>query len=202
MAKIFKLNTTPPARLGHRKARKGKKGLMERKGQMNLFERPRPKILPMAQPGGPFESALLHDERGDSRAAELYQKAIAKEDCVADAYCNLGIIHANNGDSSKAIDCFTQALVREPRHYEAHFNLANLYFDNGNLHLARLHYQTAIEIEPEDPNIHFNLGLVHALSEEYDKAIDCLQTYADNVSPAEAAPAEELIQTLSLSQQK
>src|SRR5262249_32721389 len=61
------------------------------RGQLNLFPQPGQLIrLPVRL--SPFESALLLHERGDSRAAESYRKAIQDEDYVADAYCNLGIL--------------------------------------------------------------------------------------------------------------
>ena len=51
-------------------------------------------ILDFASELAPFEQALLFDERGDERATELYLKAIDQQDCVADAFCNLGIIES------------------------------------------------------------------------------------------------------------
>src|SRR5512140_3813404 len=70
--------------------------------QLDLFPRPTAQILEFLPDLSRFEQALLLDERGDAKAAELYAKAIEEHDCVADAYCNLGIIESQNGKTAKA----------------------------------------------------------------------------------------------------
>ena len=64
------------------------------------------------------------DERGDGQAAELYARAIENHDCVADAFCNLGILESKKGSTAKAFDCFTTSLKHDPRHSEAHYPTA------------------------------------------------------------------------------
>src|SRR5438552_19148116 len=100
------------------------------------------------------------DERGDPKAAEIYAKAIAEQDCVADAYCNLGIIESKKGDTMRAFDCFTTSLKHDPRHCEAHYKLGNLYFDVNDLGLAQVPYEMAGEVDPSFANCCFNLALV------------------------------------------
>jgi len=84
----------------------------ELQGQMNLFKPARAEIAHLLSP---FEEALLLDEHGDAKAAELYREAITEGDNLADAYCNLGIIELEQGRMPKALDCFTLALKNEPR---------------------------------------------------------------------------------------
>jgi len=199
MTNIFKLHQQKPLRLGHKKVQTTKKTRMENKGQLNLFNKPSSKIIQLPQKKGPFEQALKYDENGSAKAREFYLKAIEIEDCKADAYCNLGILEANDNQYARAIDYFTRALALEPRHYEAHFNLANLYFDKENLNLAELHYETAREIEPADPNIYFNLGLVQAMRGDVNAAITSLSTYSKMVGKQDALKANELVTNLSLS---
>jgi len=152
-------------------------------------------------PLGPFESALLHDDRHNiSEAKNLYLKAIELEDSVADAYCNLGILESLEGNHAQAITCFSKSLQTDPRHSEAHYNLANLYADVRDYTLAKLHYGVAIEIDPEFPNSYFNLALTHAMVREYSAAIASLEKYKDLVSPAEAEAAQDLINVIRQSQ--
>ena len=139
------------------------------------------------------------DERGDEQAAELYAKAIEEHDCVADAYCNLGIIESQKGNTAKAFDCFTTSLKHDPRHSESHYNLGNLYFDVNDLPLALIHYQMSAEVEPGFPNVYFNLALVQALNNDLDAAIISLTTYQQLVSEDEGRIAEELLQNLKKS---
>lgn len=138
------------------------------------------------------------DEQGDvAHARELYQKAIVEKDCLADAYCNLGILESEARNVTKAIDCFTLCLKEEPRHFEAHYNLANLYAEVGNYALAKIHYQISIEIEPEFPNSHFNLALTLAMNKEVQEAIQSLLVYRRLAAAEDKRQAEELIHALT-----
>ena len=147
----------------------------------------------------PFEEALLLDERGDKDAADSYWKAISNGDAVADAYCNLGILESKAGKTEKAFDSFTKSLKEDPRHLESHYNLANLYFDLDNLRLAQQHYEIAAQIDPKFPNIYFNLGLVLAINENLQEAIDVLGKYQELVPQQEGCKADELLASLESS---
>ena len=117
-------------------------------------------------------------------------------DFPADAYCNLGILEYESGNTVKAIDSFTRSLKSEPRHFESHFNLANLYSELGNLPLAKTHYEFANELNPEFPDTRFNLGLVYAMTRNFKSALKILSEYKEMVPPEEGAVAEKLIESL------
>jgi tetratricopeptide (TPR) repeat protein len=145
----------------------------------------------------PFEEALMLDEKGDApKAKEAYQNAICENDCPADAYCNLGILEYESGNTIKAIDSFTKSLKAEPRHFESHFNLANLYSELGNLPLAKTHYEFARELQPDFPDICFNLGLVYAMTRDFESALKILSEYKEMVSPEESENADKLIESI------
>ena len=146
----------------------------ELQGQLHLF-RVEPSRL--ARLLTPFEEALLLHERGDTKAAEHYQEAIAEGDNVAEAYCNLGILNLERGQLSSALDNFTLSLKNDPRHVEAHYNLANLYYDAGDLHLAKLHYEAAAQIEPGFSLVYFNLSLVYHKLGDLNAASATLEKY-------------------------
>jgi tetratricopeptide (TPR) repeat protein len=199
MAKILKLPVPPPAKLGFERVKKRRKKDADDPSQLNLFAGPAPhgaRVVSLPSRLGPFEEALMLDERGDRLAAEKYWRAIEAGDGVADAYCNLGIIESQSGRSAKAYDCFTQSLKHDPRHMEAHYNLGNLYFDDGELRLARVHYEIAAQLDPNFPNTYFNLGLVLAITDDYSAAITALNKYKAIVSPEEGGKADELLATL------
>ena len=164
--------------------------------QLHLFAQPTAQILDLTSGLSRFEQALCLDERGDSHAAELYLKAIAENDCAADAYCNLGIIESKRGQIARAFDCFTTSLKLNPRHFEAHYNLGNMYFDANDFRLAQLHYELASEIDPAFPNVHFNLALVQAINNDLVAALSTLTRYQELVSDAEGRDVEELLQNL------
>jgi tetratricopeptide (TPR) repeat protein len=195
MAKILLLPVKTPKKLGFKRASK-KKNELERKGQLSLFTPGEPQIIQLPSRFTPFEEALLLDEQGNPGAQEAYLKAIIENDCIADAYCNLGILESQNSNTAKAFDCFTKCLKEDPRHIEAHYNLANLYFEATEYRLAKMHYELAAEIEPEFPNIYFNLGLVYALNEEYEDAINALFKYKSLVPEEEGKKADNLLTSL------
>lgn len=161
--------------------------------QLDLFVAPPTPITSASPVLSAFEQALLSDERGDDRAAELYAKAVENDDCAADALCNLGIIESKKGNAAKAFDCFTSSLKHDPRHAQAHYNLANLYFEVNDFRLAQLHYELAVEVDPAFANAYFNLALAQSLNQELATAIATLVKYQQMVSADEAHHADELL---------
>ena|SRR5437016_7022333 len=183
------------SKLGYKRVRKRAKAA-ENPDQLILFPQSTAQILDFVPELGRFEQALMFDERGDLKAAQLYRKAIEENDCVADAYCNLGIIESKQGNTAKAFDCFTTSLKCNPRHSEAHYNLGNLYFDVNDFRLAQIHYEMAAEVEPSFPNVYFNLALVQSINNDLGAAISALTKYQELVSPEEGRNARELLDNL------
>ena len=194
MAQILKF-PAQSSKLGYKRVRK-RTNAAESPDQLHLFPQTTAQILDFGSESGRFEQALILDERGDPKAAELYAKAIEEQDCVADAYCNLGIIESQKANTTKAFDCFTTSLKYDPRHCEAHYNLGNLYFDVNDLRLAQVHYEMAGEVDPSFANVYFNLALVQAIRNDLRAAISALTRYQELVSPDEARHADELLLNL------
>jgi tetratricopeptide (TPR) repeat protein len=186
------------SKFGYKRVKKRARAA-EHPDQLHLFSQPTAEILHFTPDLSRFEQALLFDERGDLKAAELYQKAIEEDDCVSDAYCNLGIIESQKGNTTRAFDCFTTALKYNPRHSEAHYNLGNLYFEVDDFRLAQIHYEMAAEVDPAFPNVYFNLALVRALTSDLDGAVGALTKYQALVPADEGRNAGELLQTLKKS---
>jgi tetratricopeptide (TPR) repeat protein len=197
MGQILKL-PTPSSKLGYKRVGKRRK-FAENPDQLSLFPQATAQILNFAPESDWFEQALLWDERGDARAAELYLRAIAEGNCIADAYCNLGIIESQKGNTTKAFDCFTLSLKHDPRHSEAHFNLGNLYFDTNDLRLAQVHYEFAGEVDPAFASVFFNLALVQAINHNLTASISALTRYKELVSDDEGRNADELLRNLKRS---
>jgi len=185
------------AKFGYKRVRR--RARYEDPNQLPLFGQPAAQILQFTPALGCFEQALLFDERGDLKAAELYRKAIEEQDCVADAYCNLGIIESQKGNAAKAFDCFTTSLQHNPRHFEAHYNLGNLYFDVHDYRLSQVHYEMAAEVDPAFANVYFNLALVQAINNELAAAISALTKYQELAPEDEGRNADELLRNLKQS---
>jgi len=168
----------------------------ELNGQLNLFPEKGGRLIPLPIRLSPFEEALILHERGDKRAIEMYTKAIRGGECVADAYCNLGIIDYEEKNIPKAFDYFTKSLRHDPRHFESHFNLAHLYFEAGDFRLAHLHYDISAVIEPNSASVHFNLGLIHAIDGNLTLAIASLNKAKEFANEEELIQIDELLVNL------
>ena len=168
----------------------------ELRGQLNLFPERGGRLLQLPIRLSPFEEALILHERGESRAVEMYMRAIHEGECVSDAYCNLCILDYEKNNIIKAFDHFTNALRYEPRHFESHFNLAHLYFEGGDFRLARLHYEISGVIEPGSASVHFNLGLIHAMNGDLVAAITSMNKAKEYSTEEELAQVEELLASL------
>src|SRR6266446_2308909 len=161
MAQILKF-PVQASKFGYKRVKRRGNGA-ENQDQLDLFPCPNAQILHLTSALSRFDEALLFDERGDVKAAELYAKAIEEQDCVADAYCNLGIIESQKGNTAVAFDRFTTSL-------------------KNDLRLAQIHYEIAAEVEPTFPNVHFNLALVQAINHDLAAAISSLDKYQALVS--------------------
>ena len=117
-------------------------------------------------------------------------------DCIAEAYCNLGILESETGNRLQAFDCFTLSLANDPRHFESHYNLGNLFLDEGDFRLAKLHYEICTVVEPDFPDTYFNLGLVLVMSKQQEHAVHALKRYKSLVPEHEGVKADELMSSL------
>jgi len=168
----------------------------ELQGQMSLFQS-EVRQVQVARLLTPFEEALLLHEQGDEKASEFYVEAITSGDNVAEAYCNLGIIELDRGNTIGALENFTQSLKNDPRHVEAHYNLANLYYDAGDFPLARLHYEAAIQIEPNFSLVYYNLALVYHRLNNVQAATQSLNRYKElEPSDEEIELVDQLLKAL------
>jgi len=165
-------------------------------GQLSLFPEKEGRLIQLPIRLSAFEEALILHEKEDKRAVEKYYQAIAEGECVADSYCNLGILSYEQNEISAAFDHFTHSLQHDPRHFESHFNLAHLYFEAGDFRLARLHYEISAVIEPNSASVHFNLGLVHAINGDLATAIASLTRAKEYATEEELAQVEELLASL------
>ncbi len=199
MGNILEFPKQPPAKFGFRRARRRRD--TDDPNQLDLFLRPG-KILKLPTGLSPFEEALVRDERGQDGAINLYSKAVEEGDRVSDAYCNLGVLRSQGGQVEEAFDCFRNALVHDQRHWESHYNLGNLYFDKDDYRSARLHYELATQIEPAFRNSFFNLGLVLAIEQEYQPAIEMLSRYREMTPGEEGGATDDLLETLKQSEAK
>ncbi len=197
MAKILQLRSARPQKFGYKKARRRSRPDAD-EAQIDLFSVPSlARIVSLPHKLSPFEEALLFDERGNhSKALHGYLRAIEEGDCLADAFCNLGILESEQGRLDKAVECFKNSLKHDPALFESHFNLANVYFDLGDYRPAQVHYEIAASLDPNYANLYFNLALTLAMQDAFERAIEALESYRGLSSSPDAEKADSLLRSL------
>ncbi len=105
-------------------------------------------------------------------AKRLYLAICPKLKKDADAWLNLGFVHARLGELSEAIPCFEKAVTLRPRAAEAHFNLAMAQAGTGRLHDAARAYARAATLKPDWLDAHFNRAQLAQRLGDYPAAID------------------------------
>jgi serine/threonine-protein kinase len=82
-----------------------------------------------------------------------------------------------------AIEAFQEAMARDPGYALAHAGVAEAYLRKYNatkvpelIDLARLSGQRAIQLNPALAPVHYPMGLIHAASDEYERAIDSFKS--------------------------
>jgi YaiO family outer membrane protein len=118
---------------------------------------PPPIVSCAAQDGLDAQAALdaAHAARlaGDYAAAQCAaQAALSADPRNADAWLELGLIHAASGDAPKARAAFTRALDIAPDYDDARFGLAQLAYRAGDVDGARA-WLRQIDADRKDPEI-------------------------------------------------
>jgi tetratricopeptide (TPR) repeat protein len=94
---------------------------------------------------------------------------------IPNAWNNLGILSARQGDAAAAIEFFQRALQIDPVHLIALLNLGNAYRQRKEWVEAKKALQRAFAVGPDDPEVAYSLGMVCAQLEESDRAYEYLK---------------------------
>jgi tetratricopeptide (TPR) repeat protein len=121
-----------------------------------------------------FEEALDHDGVDDAAARRAYERALALDPELVDAWVNLGRLLHEAGRAEEAVRCGEEALAREPDDPVVHFNLALALEDVKGAEAALAHYRRALELDPEFADAHYNLA---GLYEQLGRGADALRHY-------------------------
>jgi len=94
---------------------------------------------------------------------------------IPNAWNNLGILSAREGNPGGAIEFFQRALQIDPAHLIALLNLGNAYRQQKEWGEAKKVLRRAFDVEPDDPEVNYSLGMVCAQLEESDRAEEYLK---------------------------
>ena len=118
-------------------------------------------------------------QKKTKEARESFERALKLQasypGTVPNAWNNLGILSAREGDAAAAIDYFQRALQIDPAHLIALVNLGNAYRQQKEWGEAKKVLQRGLEVEPDDPEVNYSMGMVCAQLEESDRAYKYLK---------------------------
>lgn len=99
---------------------------------------------------------LRERERLDD-AAEAFREAVAAAPQFAEAYNDLGLTLAGQGQSAEALEAFRRTLELQPDHAIAWNNLGTLWLSLGNYAEALPCFEQAVALAPHIPDLRANL---------------------------------------------
>jgi len=103
---------------------------------------------------GPIPLSLLgdaHNRLGDKKAArEAFRRAIEIDETYAEAYLNLGLLLADDGESGEAERLLRTATLLKPNSHKAHGRLGVLLQKLGKYSEAEDEFRRAVKIDPTD----------------------------------------------------
>jgi Flp pilus assembly protein TadD len=102
-----------------------------------------------------------HNRLGDKKSArEAFRKAIELDETYAEAYFNLGLLLADDGQSEEAERLLRTATQLTPNSHKAHGRLGILLQQLGRYSEAEAELRRAIEIDPTDAIANFYINRV------------------------------------------
>jgi tetratricopeptide (TPR) repeat protein len=141
------------------------------------------------------EKALDHLNRGKDLYAEgkldeavaEFDKALAINGELSEAFLYRGIAYGTKGDHDRAMADFSQALRINPDYASAYYNRGVAYYHKGDLDKAISDYTQALRINPDSAKAYNNRGVAYADKGDYDRAIaDYAQALRITPNDAEA----------------
>jgi tetratricopeptide (TPR) repeat protein len=94
---------------------------------------------------------------------------------IPNAWNNLGILAAREGNTDLAIQYFQRALEIDPEHSIALQNLGSAYRQKKDWVQAKNALDRALALNPDDPEANYSLGMVYAQQNDTERAYQYLQ---------------------------
>jgi superkiller protein 3 len=102
-----------------------------------------------------------HIRLGEREAAkEAFRKAIQLDESYEEAYFNLGLLLANDGQNDEAEKLLRRATQLDPNYHLAHGRLGILLQEQGRYSEAVSELKRAVEIDPTDKTARYYLSRI------------------------------------------
>ena len=140
--------------------------------------------------------AVLYELGQDDEALRAYEVALAPiekdlaagknvDPATAQAFMNLGAIHARKQNWPRALDAYTKAARLQPNLGAAHYNIGSIQYRLGRQDEAHAGFSRAVELNSDLPLAHFHLGLIELKRGREDEALDRLERALPGLAGAE-----------------
>jgi tetratricopeptide (TPR) repeat protein len=131
-----------------------------------------------AEPLYGLGSAYLQQQK-TSEARECFERVLklhaSYPGTLPNAWNNLGILTAREGNTDVAIEHFQRALQIDPEHSIALVNLGNAFRQKKDWAQARHTLERALALNPDDPEANYSIGMVYAQQNDSTRAYEYLQ---------------------------
>ncbi len=136
----------------------------------------RPKLRPVRQEAlRDFDAGLralkLGGPEADERAAEKFQAATRKDGTLWEAWHDLGVIDARQGDDAGAVEAFSRALAVNPSHTPALLGRAEANRRLRRFDAARADYKEALARDPQDSGTLLRFASMQRETNDLDGAL-------------------------------
>jgi Flp pilus assembly protein TadD/peroxiredoxin len=123
-----------------------------------------------------YNLGTLYLQTKDLNASRQYlAQAVKLRPGYAEAWNNLGMVAAEQGQEDEAIKNFRECLLLKPTYVTALLNLGNLLRRKGAMNEAKELLERALEAAPEDPDTNYSLGMLYARQNQLERASDYLE---------------------------
>jgi tetratricopeptide (TPR) repeat protein len=123
-------------------------------------------------------SAYLQQQK-TSAARECFERVLhlhaGYPGTLPNAWNNLGILAAREGNTDLAIQHFERALQIDPDHSVTLQNLGNAYRQKKDWPQARRVLEKSLALNPDDPEANYSLAMVYAQTNDTNRAYEYLQ---------------------------
>jgi Flp pilus assembly protein TadD len=103
-----------------------------------------------------------------NKAKEYWDKAIAANPKMAEAYNNRGLAFYNLKLHQQAINDFSQAIRIKPQYAEAYNNRGNAYYALDQYQKAEADFNQSLQLNPKYAKAHLNRGLAYFQMQQTD----------------------------------
>ncbi len=109
------------------------------------------------------------------KARPRFEKAVAADDKLWEAWHNLGAVHFGEGEDESAVRAFSKALDVNPNHIPTLLGRAEAHRRSGKKNGARKDYERAIKEDPSAASAYARLASLHRANEDYEDGLDVIR---------------------------